>query len=142
VRLIEGRPVSALLLSVVDGRIQRVFVQADPSRLSHLGALAGFASASHSRTTLPDHAEMIVMNSWLRHTLWFGPSRPARRILLFSTIAVRYLVDPVAAGAPFRFPSDRPPAITIGRVGFGGFPLAVAVILVVCLVSVRRMLTG
>jgi RNA polymerase sigma-70 factor, ECF subfamily len=33
----EGRPDAALLITVADGRIQRVFVHADPNRLTHLG---------------------------------------------------------------------------------------------------------
>jgi RNA polymerase sigma-70 factor (ECF subfamily) len=33
----DGHPFAAVLLAVADGRIQRVFFQADPSRLGHLG---------------------------------------------------------------------------------------------------------
>jgi RNA polymerase sigma-70 factor (ECF subfamily) len=33
----DGRPQSALLLSIVDGRIQTLFLQADPARLKHVG---------------------------------------------------------------------------------------------------------
>jgi len=39
VTLREGRVISALLLSVADGKIQHVFIQADPARLRHLGPL-------------------------------------------------------------------------------------------------------
>jgi RNA polymerase sigma-70 factor (ECF subfamily) len=35
----DGRPVSAILVSVVEGRIRAVFVQSDRSRLTHLGPL-------------------------------------------------------------------------------------------------------
>lgn len=35
----DGRPGAAILVSVAGGRIQRVFVQVDPRRLSHLGVL-------------------------------------------------------------------------------------------------------
>jgi RNA polymerase sigma-70 factor (ECF subfamily) len=35
----NGVPSAAILISVADGRIRHVFVQADPSRLTHLGAL-------------------------------------------------------------------------------------------------------
>jgi RNA polymerase sigma-70 factor (ECF subfamily) len=35
----DGRPRAALLVSVADGAIRHVFVQADPSRLTHLGPL-------------------------------------------------------------------------------------------------------
>jgi hypothetical protein len=33
----DGHPFAAVLLAVADGKIQRVFFQADPSRLGHLG---------------------------------------------------------------------------------------------------------
>jgi len=33
-----GRPIAAILLSVAEGKIRRVFIHADPARLSHLGA--------------------------------------------------------------------------------------------------------
>jgi RNA polymerase sigma-70 factor (ECF subfamily) len=33
----DGQPFAAVLLAVADGKIQRVFFQADPSRLGHLG---------------------------------------------------------------------------------------------------------
>ena len=33
----DGRPFAAVLLAVAEGRIQRVFFQADPARLGHLG---------------------------------------------------------------------------------------------------------
>jgi len=39
VGLQNGRPVAAVLLAVADGKIQHVFIQADPSRLRHLGGL-------------------------------------------------------------------------------------------------------
>jgi RNA polymerase sigma-70 factor (ECF subfamily) len=37
VRLVAGKPVSATLLSVIDGKIRHAFVQTDPTRLTHLG---------------------------------------------------------------------------------------------------------
>jgi RNA polymerase sigma-70 factor (ECF subfamily) len=39
VRLKDGRPVAAILISVAEGRIRHVFVQADERRLTHLGLL-------------------------------------------------------------------------------------------------------
>jgi len=39
VALQEGRPVVAILLSVADGRIRRVFLQADPTRLKRIGLI-------------------------------------------------------------------------------------------------------
>ena len=37
VALQEGRPVAAMLLAVAEGRIRRVFLQADPRRLKPIG---------------------------------------------------------------------------------------------------------
>lgn len=39
VRMRDGRPIAALLISVAEGRIRHVFVQADASRLTHVGPL-------------------------------------------------------------------------------------------------------
>jgi len=39
VALQEGRPVVAILLSIADGRIRRVFLQADPTRLKRIGLI-------------------------------------------------------------------------------------------------------
>jgi RNA polymerase sigma-70 factor (ECF subfamily) len=41
VRVVHGKPVSATLLAVANGKIQRAFVQTDGSRLAHLGRAAG-----------------------------------------------------------------------------------------------------
>jgi RNA polymerase sigma-70 factor (ECF subfamily) len=37
----DGRPSAAIQLSVADGRIRGVFIQADPTRLAHVAADAG-----------------------------------------------------------------------------------------------------
>lgn len=39
VTLLEGRPIAAIFLSVAHGRIRHIFVQTDPSALSHLGSM-------------------------------------------------------------------------------------------------------
>lgn len=39
VALDEGRPVVAILLAVAEGRIRRVFLQADPARLKRIGLI-------------------------------------------------------------------------------------------------------
>jgi RNA polymerase sigma-70 factor, ECF subfamily len=45
----DDQPFAAVLLVVAEGRIQRVFFQADPRRLRHLGRRAPRASQSGSR---------------------------------------------------------------------------------------------
>ncbi len=44
VRIVDGRPASATLLSVVDGKITHAFVQTDANRLTHLGPALAAAS--------------------------------------------------------------------------------------------------
>jgi RNA polymerase sigma-70 factor, ECF subfamily len=39
VAFLHGRPVFAVLLTVAQGRVQNIFIHADPKRLSHLGVL-------------------------------------------------------------------------------------------------------
>jgi hypothetical protein len=77
------------------------------------------------------------MTRLLRHAVWFNRLVLAAGTFLFAAIAARYLVHPVAAGAPFGIVWGSPAALTIARVGFGGFPLALAVILLACQVSGR-----
>jgi len=57
VALQEGRPVVAILLAVAEGRIRRVFLQADPARLKRIGFVHRAGPSSERRTTEmpPDH---------------------------------------------------------------------------------------
>src|SRR5260221_550764 len=61
---------------------------------------------------------------------------------LFTLIAWRYLLDPVASAAPARITFGSNEAITNTRVGFGAFPLGFALVTLGCLVSERRLLMG
>jgi hypothetical protein len=62
--------------------------------------------------------------------------------VIFALIASRYLFDPIQAGAAVGIALNTPMAITVARVGFGGFPLACSLFTLSCLVSTRRILTG
>ncbi len=57
-------------------------------------------------------------------------------------IALRNLRDPIGATLPMGIVLTSPTAITVVRVGFGGFPLGFAIALLACLVATRRLLTG
>lgn len=81
------------------------------------------------------------MTGWLRHTVWFNRLVLLGGSLLFAAIARSYLFSPVASGAPFKITFGSTDAITIARVGFGGFPLALAVVLMACQIS-GRLLAG
>lgn len=60
---------------------------------------------------------------------------------LFAAIGIRYLVHVTAVGVRgIAFTSGM--GLTVGRVGFGAFPLACSLFLLGCLFSERRLLTA
>src|SRR5215468_3418257 len=83
-----------------------------------------------------------VMNGWLRHTIWFSRALLLIASGLFLAIALRNIVDPAAAERAVGIAFSAPGGVTVGRVGFGAFPLGFAIILIACLVSERRLLLG
>ena len=62
--------------------------------------------------------------------------------VLFFLIGFRYLGDPVNKAGADSIILGSVMAISRVRVGFGGFPLALSFILLGCLVSRKRLLTG
>ena len=62
--------------------------------------------------------------------------------LLFLLIGLRYLGDPVDKAAADSIMLGSVMAISRVRVGFGGFPLALSLILFGCLLSPGRLLSG
>ena len=79
---------------------------------------------------------------WLRHTLWFNRAVLAAATMLMTSIGLRGLLDPVDSSAQHAITLGSAAGVTVARVGFGGFPLAVAIILLGCVVAERRLLTG
>ena len=61
---------------------------------------------------------------------------------LFLLIGLRYLGDPVNKAAADSIALGSVMAISRVRVGFGGFPLALSLILLGCILSPKRLLTG
>ena len=82
------------------------------------------------------------MSTWLRHTIWFNRAVLGLATLLFTSIAVRGLTDPVGSSAAHGITFGSAAGITVARVGFGGFPLSFALVFLACLLSERRLLTG
>ena len=79
--------------------------------------------------------------------LWRLAPWAARLLLLFATalfflIGIRYLGDPVDKASADAIMLGSAMAISRVRVGFGGFPLALSLILFGCLISPRRLLNG
>jgi hypothetical protein len=73
---------------------------------------------------------------------WFPRVLLALATALFFLIGLRYLGNPVDKAAADSIILGSVMAISRVRVGFGGFPLALSLILLGCLVSNRRLLTG
>src|SRR5258708_16456359 len=89
------------------------------------------------------HTERALPRArWLPHTIWFSRIVLLAATLLFAMIAFRNLFDPVRAAAPHEITLGTAAGVTVARVGFGGFPLGFAIILLVCLAAERRLLAG
>ena len=82
------------------------------------------------------------MTTWLARTKWFSRALLLFASVLFLAIAAKNIADPAAAEGPQGIAFNSPAGVTIGRVGFGAFPLGFAVILMACLISERRLLIG
>jgi hypothetical protein len=73
---------------------------------------------------------------WVNRVVLIGAA------LIFTTIGLRYIADPVHAAAATGVVLGPGPAATTMRIGFGAFPLAFAVFSFVSLLSARRLQTG
>jgi len=82
------------------------------------------------------------MSSADRAIIWFNRLVLAAATFVMAMIAARNLSDPVGATMPLDIALRSPAAVTIVRVGFGGFPLGFALALLGCLAATRRLLTG
>ena len=82
------------------------------------------------------------MSNFWRNSQWVSRLILLVPSFIFAMIASRYLIDPVRAASAVGISFDTPLAMTIARVGFGGFPLACAIFTISCLFSARRILTG
>jgi len=77
-----------------------------------------------------------------RAVIWFNRVVVGAATFIMTAIAIRQLHDPVGATAAVDIALRSPTAVTIARVGLGGFPLGFAIALAGCLVSTKRLLTG
>jgi fucose permease len=82
------------------------------------------------------------VSGYSRGVIWFNRCVLAAATFVMTMIALRTLRDPIGATAPLNIALNSPSAVTIVRVGFGGFPLGFAMALAACLISTRRLLTG
>src|SRR5258708_22529438 len=77
-----------------------------------------------------------------RGVMWFSRLIVTAATFIMSMIALGGLRDPIAATRPMGIVLTSPTAMTVFRVGFGGFPLGFAIALFGCLISTKRLLTG
>lgn len=82
------------------------------------------------------------MSAFWRAASWLTRLPLVLATVLFSLIAFKYLSAPVANAAADAISLGSVMAISRARVGFGGFPLSLALILFGCLVSSERVLGG
>ncbi len=82
------------------------------------------------------------MKRFPRGVIWFNRIVVGAATFIMTAIAIRQLRDPIGATAAMDIVLRSPTAVTIARVGFGGFPLGFAAALAGCLMSTRRLLTG
>jgi len=82
------------------------------------------------------------MTGYSRGVIWFNRLVLAAATLIMTMIALRNLRDPIGASLPLDITLGSPSAVTIIRVGFGGFPLGFAIALFGCVIATDRLLTG
>ena len=81
------------------------------------------------------------MPTTTRISIWFSRIVLGGATALLVRIALAYVLDPVAAVAPHRILLGSPEAVTIMRVS-GGVFLGIAVVLLACVSSERRLVVG
>jgi len=74
--------------------------------------------------------------------IWFNRLVLIAASFIMTAIAIRQLRDPIGSTAALDIVLGSPTAVTVARVGFGGFPLGFAIALFGCLISTKRLLTG
>ena len=82
------------------------------------------------------------MNAFWRVVPWLLRFIVLAVAMLFTMIGLHYLADPVGRAAADEIALGSVMAVSRVRVGFGAFPLAIAVLLFACVVSRKRTLQG
>jgi len=82
------------------------------------------------------------MNRISRVAPWINRIVLTVSAFVFTMVGIRYIADPVSAAAATGAVLNTPLAATTARVGFGAFPLAIAVFALISLLSSGRMVSG
>jgi hypothetical protein len=81
------------------------------------------------------------MSAVVRQSIWFARLVLGAATILLGTVALKLMIHPVESVADHGITLGTPDAVTAMRVS-GGIFLAVAIILVACLLAERRLLIG
>lgn len=120
-------------------------VRSHPAKvLSDIRAVLGPGKSSQARIRPAYFQRRLGGNMTLfwRAAPWLPRLLLLLATVLFFLIGFRYLGDPVNKAAADSIVLGSVMAISRVRVGFGGFPLALSLILLGCLLSPKRLLTG
>jgi hypothetical protein len=82
------------------------------------------------------------MNRYTQFAPWLHRIVLTLSTLLFTMIGLRYILDPVGSSKAVDTVLSSGLAVTTTRVGFGAFPLALAIFTMSCLLSPTRRLAG
>src|SRR5258708_37084444 len=82
------------------------------------------------------------MSKFARFAPWISRIVLVGATFVFSMIGLRYITDPVHASAQTGVSLGSALAATTTRVGFGAFPLGLAIFTSTCLISTRRLFPG
>jgi hypothetical protein len=82
------------------------------------------------------------MGAVSRFAPWINRLALAMVSVIFATIGVRSVVDPVDAAGATGLVLNSALAVTTARIAFGAFPLGFALFSISCLISRRRMTAG
>jgi hypothetical protein len=96
-----------------------------------------------ANNTYASHQDRTLQTDLLSSVgLWFNRILLVAVSALFITIAMRYLVHPEASAAEVNIVLGSTTAVTVARVGFAGFPLGLAILLLGTLFVRRDILMG
>jgi len=134
VHYLISRLLIALIILHITGALFHTFILKD----ALLGRMAFGRRFSTSETSVAERQPTLTDRL---------PAHFARFVLVFqgvvlTLIASRVLVDPIGASARDQIGLGSPLAIVVTQIGFGAFPLAAAIFVVMCALSATTLRTG
>jgi hypothetical protein len=97
----------------------------------------------HRSTCFPFRASFTERERHVfAHNVWINRFVLLAATLIFSGIGLRFIGNPQSAAAGRGIVLNSPMALTTLRIGLGGFPLALAIVTLACLISTHRHVIG